>query len=616
MNSIWGQALPILSLATNIVARIYTVLMTILVIVPFYPNFPKPELDPSWSLGLNEAVSKSLQFGSDIIFTYGPYSSVATKYYHPDTYPLIFFTSVLLAAIYSYFAYHSLKESTVALVLYAILVPTISTDALFLCFPLLYIKHIVNGNEDALKKYIFCIFSGVIILVKGSYFIIILIVYLFIILFFTYNKKLRFIFDYVIITITVSLFFWVFSGQNLYHIIYYIYGIYIITDGYSDAMSYQGSRYYLLLYLTSTAFILYITNSFFRYKSNKIIFLAICVSILFLLFKAGFVRQDDHVTIAFGGLIILSIFSVSYIKKYFYIQVFFILILSHTMLGNLFILSHNEYYKNINTVLTSIQLAYSNYLSGNKEYESINLHNLEIVRTSTRLPKVYGSSDLYNHDLALLIASENDWHPRPVFQSYSAYTKRLSQLNLNHLITRPPDNIFIRVETIDNRFPTLDDGASWPVLLSSYKPDSTYGSYLHLVKRDSVYLPLYNIFYDGQHKLNEFIRLPDKEIPVFATIQIQKTLIGLLKNIAYKPEPLYITLYFDDGTKETFRFIASMGESPFLITPFVSNTTEFLQLFDSTITNKRVTFISLFNNGIGTDWDHSFRLKLQYYEKQ
>jgi hypothetical protein len=283
------------------------------------------------------------------------------------------------------------------------------------------------------------------------------------------------------------------------------------------------------------------------------------------------------------------------------------------MLGNLFILSHNEYYKNINTVLTSIQLAYSNYLSGNKEYESINLHNLEIVRTSTRLPKVYGSSDLYNHDLALLIASENDWHPRPVFQSYSAYTKRLSQLNLNHLITRPPDNIFIRVETIDNRFPTLDDGASWPVLLSSYKPDSMYGSYLHLLKKPMVSLPKHNVFSHTSHTLNELVPIPSSPETIFSRIIIKKTFIGSFKNLAYKPEILFLTVYFDDGSNKRFRFIASMGESPFLLSPLVEDSDDFQNMFTDPLRNKQVKFIKMQNNGLRTDWQTEYELQLIQY---
>jgi hypothetical protein len=619
MNSNWGQVLPILSQATNIVARIYTVLMTILVIVPFYPNFPKPELDPSWSLGLNEAVSKSLQFGSDIIFTFGPYSSLATKYYHPDTYALIFFTSLILAAIYAFFAYQSLKESTVAMAMYAILLPTIShysMDVMFLCFPLLYLSNLENGEKEILKICLFSFFAGVTIFIKGSYFITYGLIISLILLYNIYNKKYKIVMYYTILIISSSFFYWIISGQDAKSVFDYFIHLVVITDGYSESMSYYGSYFNIFLFLVCISIIVSYVNHSRRSTKFKILLTAAYLITSFLLFKAGFVRQDDHIRNASTGLFLLSLYSLINAEKYFYMQLCVVVLLSSIMLGNVFNKYQNPILYNFKNCFYNVQVAYANYKSNFEEYGNMFNEKLEVVRINTRLPKVSGSTDLYNHDLALLIASDNDWHPRPIFQSYAAYSPELASINRNHLLLDPPDNIFIRVKTIDNRLPTLDDGSSWPIFLSSYKPDSIYGSYLHLVKRDSVYLPSYKIFYDGQHKLNEFIRLPDKDVPAFATIQIHKTVIGSLKNIAYKPEPLYMTLYFDDGTKESFRYIASMGESPFLISPFVSNTTEFLQLFDSKNTNKRVTFFSLFNNGLGTDWDQTFRLVLRFYEKK
>ena len=77
----------------------------------------------------------------------------------------------------------------------------------------------------------------------------------------------------------------------------------------------------------------------------------------------------------------------------------------------------------------------------------------------------------------------NQWSPRPVLQSYSAYTKELSLQNAAHLLgERAPRNVLFNVQPIDNRLPSLEDGSSWPVLLANYLPSRISNQFVYLVK--------------------------------------------------------------------------------------------------------------------------------------
>ena len=42
------------------------------VVVPFDPVMPMVGLDPSWMVGLNQAMEQGLKFGKELVFTYGP----------------------------------------------------------------------------------------------------------------------------------------------------------------------------------------------------------------------------------------------------------------------------------------------------------------------------------------------------------------------------------------------------------------------------------------------------------------------------------------------------------------------------------------------------------------
>ena len=55
----------------------------------------------SWVLALNQAVAQGLRFGTDVVFTFGPYATVYTRNYHPATDGLMIFGSLYLALCFS-----------------------------------------------------------------------------------------------------------------------------------------------------------------------------------------------------------------------------------------------------------------------------------------------------------------------------------------------------------------------------------------------------------------------------------------------------------------------------------------------------------------------------------
>ena len=136
----------------------------------------------------------------------------------------------------------------------------------------------------------------------------------------------------------------------------------------------------------------------------------------------------------------------------------------------------------------------------------------------------------------------NNWNPRPILQSYSAYTPTLTQINKMHLLNKnAPDNIMLRLETIDGRMPSLDDGASWSIFLTHYQPTLLENNILYLHRKSSAteVQKLISIK-EGSFLLGEEIQLPDSSTPLFAQIFIKETLLGKLMNVLYKPTQLLI----------------------------------------------------------------------------
>jgi hypothetical protein len=229
---------------------------------------------------------------------------------------------------------------------------------------------------------------------------------------------------------------------------------------------------------------------------------------------------------------------------------------------------------------------------------------------------VEGTTDVYSYLQAPLLASGRLWSPRPIFQSYQAYTPELVRLNADHLRgDRAPDNIAFRVEPIDNRLPALDDGLSWPLLMRNYSLTGNVDAFIYLKKKKSPPedRPATEI-YSGEHMLGSDVSVPETNEPVFAEIDVQPTLLGRLWTILYKPPDLQIFVSLANGRKMTYRFIRGIAKAGFVISPLVEDGNDFIALNTAdrdALTTKRVKSFALSPvGGASLFWSNRYSVRL------
>ena len=69
--------------------------------------------------------------------------------------------------------------------------------------------------------------------------------------------------------------------------------------------------------------------------------------------------------------------------------------------------------------------------------------NLQVIATATKIPdsvleKVQGKTiDIIPWEFSLIPGNQLNWKPRPIIQSYSAYTEKLDELNYQSLSQYP-----------------------------------------------------------------------------------------------------------------------------------------------------------------------------------
>jgi hypothetical protein len=244
------------------------------------------------------------------------------------------------------------------------------------------------------------------------------------------------------------------------------------------------------------------------------------------------------------------------------------------------------------------------------------------IRRKFPIPLIDGSVDVYSYNQTAILAHGLHYYPRPVIQSYSAYTPELAELNAAHLRSKlAPDNILFQVASIDNHYPALDDNCSWPELLTRYDITDITGTNQSFVlmkrspaprKYQMTLLENTNIPFGKPVALS-----PLNAGPIWVEIEINKSLPGTVISTLYKPPVLLLTVSLRDGQQRDFRLIPGMARSGFLLSPLVSDQKSFVQLAaqdgSNALTNLEVMSVTVsIDNGSGRTicYQSPFRLRL------
>jgi len=572
---------------------------------------PAVGLDPSFQSGLNQAVAQDLIFGKDIVFTFGPYASIYTRVYHPATDSRMVFAGFFLAL--TYLGYFILLGKTtqirwpVLLFIIAVACLRNSIDALLFAIPLLagmsfysYYENGINIPSTFLKQNVIILLFfpiGLLPLIKGSLLFLTAFVTILSTCWLMFQQKFLPAVLCLTSPLVSFLIFWVMAGQPALAGIDYLAGILSLTKGYSEAMSSPGQLSEVCLFLLVSLMILIAIWQNFSWSLSKSYFGLLVLTFLFLAFKAGFVRHDSHAIASAFSILLAAILLSHYFKKYLSIPLLFLSFLawhhidshySKSSLNNPGQTFFSFYNKSISGAATRLlkpdllQYRYDTTLAG--------------LRSRNHLPVFPGTSDIYSYNQSGLIASGNKWSPRPVFQSYTVYTPDLAKMNKEHLLgTKAPEHIFLGIEPIDKRLPSLEDGPSWPLLLQMYMPIENDDS-LIILKHipGSRELPMETLM-NLSGNLGIPVKLPEVDGPLFARVEIRSSVIGLLSGFLYKPTTLYICMELKDGTRKQFRFPSGMAESGFILSPLVENSQDFYLLYGtpSNYSSKTVTSITV-----------------------
>ena len=396
-----------------------------------------------------------------------------------------------------------------------------------------------------------------------------------------------------------------------------------VATGYSSAMSIIGSQTQVQLAIFSCAISAYL---FIRLlKLNRANIALPLLWILFLSFKQAFVRQDCHViifAITAPMIAILCLIDTRNfpLKKHHYIL--FALILA-----------------------TSIKISYPccNFSSQLEKLTPINfttnihiLQNLKSFKAKTlaRIPAAISRNQLpapVNYLIkdkpieiipwgtAYALANKLNWKPRPVFQSYAAYTKELDNLNANSLSTNPRDFILYQFASIDRRHPYFDEPNSNSYLLCNYQPSINFPTFIENNGRKTNTLLLERLStprcqtssWSKESKTTWRTTIPisaaDNDLSRIS-IKFKYSFFGKFLKFIFRSPPVYLHAIYKDGSRRTFRIIPENSENGIIVSHLPRNPNEALEIFQGKFPAKVSSIRLISKNNLMYEKDITFSL--------
>jgi dolichol-phosphate mannosyltransferase len=571
-------------------------------------------------VALHEAFLRGLHFGSDLVFTFGPWGFLLNGF-HPRTIDLMFFLRTAIVVIGLLTLWKAIEKrsgrrsfavGTTALLAVAAYVCWSDTYLLFI--PLLIL---LEGFERADGKsstlYYLLIVAGTLLgLAKFSMMVMVTAAVAAVAV--DEIRRRSFPWSATVHAVAVAT-FWLIARQRLADFLPFVRSSLELASGYGEAMgvndvlySARSFRPFLLSALSFTVIlaVIELRRSFFR----GVLLLGGWSALLLLLFKSAFVRADHfHIAPASGVLLLTQ---VTYLTMRVRRERVICWLLIIPIAFSVYLVELFGDRSIVRDVSGALRASSRNVVRlvcwPSFREEMYRIHRDALATTAT--PPLPMRADIYPAPFGIILRPGFTWQPRPAYVSYAVYTPRLARLNASWLEKNGPPYVLFDIETIDHQLPSLQDGASWALLLSHYDLKGEAGKHLILQRRATPASAGLTLTMTRRARFGEKVLLPAQDL-TFARITIDLTERGKLESVLYRTPALRIRVGLADGTEKKFRFIRRMAESEFLLSPLVEKRSDFAALYSGK--NERVVkwiVIELQQPGASAAYETTYRIEI------
>ncbi len=564
---------------------------------------PPLELDPSWHAAIEYAAAHHLQFGTQIVFTFGPlgFLSARTSLGHLVGLRIAF--AIFWAAIVALetIALTKRLQGWVRIVLLAwLMILALSSGLDQIAFFVLACGTILVLQDNPTERWQFpiLVFAFIVAsLIKFTFALAALGSLALIVVCWAVQRKIR---KAVALALAAPAGFvacWTALGQSPTHIpVWFRRGL-DLASGYSGAMNLVPKTSVLCAALAALALFVSALGATLARANRDLVAWSILITAtqyVFLAWKEGFTRTGDWHTFVFLwflplGLVLL--FAVApkdswVLHRHILGTAFAAAMVFCLLAANLQIAGFawrqvvgwpRRVVENTEAMLIVATGRASDLYGGNRSASGNSMLALD------RAKDVIGqdSVDVMNFLLLAAVVNGMNYQPRPVIQGFVAYTPALQELNAEYFRgPARPRYILLAHDATDGRFPMFEDSAALNYVLNNYVPVARDGVFLLLQQRTSGD-PDFHLVHEANLRYGEKLDLRRwSHGPLFISADILPTLLGDAADFFYQRPPLYLRVGQGDGV-ELFRIIPSMAELPFLISPLLKSNHDVLNFLTS-----------------------------------
>lgn len=379
-----------------------------------------------------------------------------------------------------------------------------------------------------------------------------------------------------------------------------------ISSGYSSAMSLTGSAWELGLAISEIILIVILLT---KIASRK--YLGFCLSLTFILwisFKQGFVRQDyAHVLIfllstpLIVSLCIAKSKTNSTLKFAFLIHIYVLAI----ALGYCFFSTPygSAAFQSLNYVnVFNETSALLNIKKTSNTLDATSLVNLNNVKLPEMVVNLLRNKriDIFPWEISLVEANKLNWRPRPIFQSYAAYTSFLDHKNSESIIREPREYIIYQFTSIDGRHPFFDEPETFFNVLCKYGPSTDIPNFVNTPGlANLLILEKRKLSMCSSGTVDKMLSMPwnksqtveaNDRFLIRAAVDIEYSGFGKFYKTLFRSPPVKININYTDGSANSYRIIPENSHNGVIISHLPQNDEQALSLFQGQLYNPVKSF--------------------------
>ena len=555
-----------------------------------------PQLESSWIAALTFGAAEKLQFGRDIIYTYGPLAHLAFSSYSARFFTIDLITEICLKGIYVALVcglslrLRPLARACFLVAAFAFAIMSYQTLYIFSIVSLGWIL-IKPSRSNDLLFFPALLFAAIAALIKLTFLWLALLVLTCATLVCVIER--RFLRAALALTVFVAAFCsaWLLSGQEWGTLPAFLRTAYEITTGYSKTMSLACSTPILTAGITVGLLVLTQLNLLLSRNARQFSAWAMGVMLcggLFLAWKLGFSRADEWHTMEFfycASLVALALpafFERNLGRTPATTHWVLALVIVAFSAGAAIFQDRNIGGRFASTLRLRSELSLNTLLHPSAAGNHWRAGDLEHAQTYAlpRITEAVGRArvDVFGYEQAIALLNGLNYTPSPNVQTYCDYTPFLAELGARfYRSERAPDYVIFKLQPLDNRLAALNHAEVLVRLAQDYEPLFVESGYLLLKRQKTSRGPLAaELVYlsDGVSRIGENIPVPGGA--TWCELHLKETLLGKLRAFLYQPAEVQVEVRTADGATTLRRFLPTLASHGFLLNPLLKSEEDFI----------------------------------------